>query len=160
MRFYLSRVGGVPGLVQVEGGTANRPPPPAHPRHHQITDGITELQKRRYNAGTMPSVLTNCLAAGHWDMPSVMRASKWADYDGPGEPIVRRLFRQVFRCSKELGTVPARMLDQQDGYIGHAEQTFLEWAERVARSWGGRADSPLLDFPTAADARVHYTAHP
>ncbi|HZU38191.1 MAG TPA: hypothetical protein VFA18_19870, partial [Gemmataceae bacterium] len=116
MRCYLCRVNSVLGLVQVDGRPGQPPLPVIHPRNQNqaLTTLIDQLRGKRYNAGTFPSALENCLVAGWWSYPDLARFSKWCHHQSPAECVARSLFRLLFRHGNEEDFVLPRLLDQRN----------------------------------------------
>ncbi len=159
MRFVYCRIGGVEGLLQVEGENIM----PRHPRFDAIKDLIDEFRKKPYNAGTLPGDLYDALVQGFWRKDLVQRLSKWTAYDGPGVALAHQLFLKIFRKGGELHTVPPRMLDQRDrpmppypGSTQNGDDVWKAWAEHVARNWGCPPVAPLAVFDDVDLAREHY----
>ena len=166
MRFYCCRANGVLGLLQVDGSPGQLPPPVSHPRQSDIAIRVAELAKTKYNAGTFPSVLDNCLARGWWPHPDLARLSKWCHHDSAAEDVARKLARLAFRCSDEEDFLLPRLLDQKNrpknqflGVAMTADHVFSLWVTHVVQSWGGRVE-PALDFPTVQAARQHFLDNP
>jgi hypothetical protein len=163
MQFVFCRVGGVEGLLQVEGEDTT----PRHPRFDAAKDLIDEFKRKQYNSGTLPGEIYDALVLGFWPKPLVQRLSKWTAYDGPGVAVAHHLFLKIFRKGGELHTVPPRMLDQRDrpmppypGSTQNGDDVWKAWAEHVARSWGRTPATPLDDFADVTLARSHYVPQP
>ncbi len=168
MRFYLCRVNGVLGLLQVDGGPGQPPLPVIHPRNQNqaLTTLIDQLRGNRYNAGTFPSMLDNCLVLGWWSYPDLARFSKWCSHDSPAESVARKLCRLLFRHGNEEDFVLPRLRDQRNQpknpYFGvpmTADEVFLLWATHVVQHWGGRVEA-AHDFPNVQAARQHFNNNP